>query len=328
MLKLQRILITIAPVSFLIRKSKNIYLPGFEGIPLYDVMVFLLKQVKTHGLTERASAISYNFVMALPPSLLFLFTLIPNLPFVSRQNITIQLHSLIYDIIPSPVYNREVIKFVDSFIDNSRFGLLSFGLLLSLFFASNAVMGLMRAFNKNYIGFEKRKGLKDRLVALRLTMLLFGLLLGYLILLIMQGAVLKLLVTNDTWREVFSYLRWLLMILLIFFAIGYIFKYAPSVKKRWKIRSPGAILATALSIISSLGFSIFVTSFGKYNALYGSIGTIMMVMALIFINSLVLLIGFELNVSIRILKAQALYRVETETSNVLQAPPTGSIPLK
>lgn len=328
MTKLQRIFVTFAPVAFFIRHSKNIYLPGFDGIPLYDVIVFLLKQVKTHGITERASAISYNFVMALPPSLLFLFTLIPNLPFVSKQTITIELHSFIYDIIPSPVYNREVIKFVDSFIDNSRFGLLSFGLLLSLFFASNAVMGLMRAFNKNYIGFEKRKGLKDRLVALRLTVIIFSLLLGYLILLIMQGAVLELLVSNPTWRIIVSYARWVLMILLIFLAIGYIFKYAPSVKIRWKIRSPGALVATFLSIVSTLGFSIFVSSFGKYNALYGSIGTIMMVMALIYINSLVLLIGFELNVSIRILKAQAVHRAETEAAVQTPMAPPDRLPLK
>lgn len=300
------------PVAFLIRKSKTLLLPGFEGLPLYDVLDFLWKQIKTHGLSERASAISYNFIMALPPSLLFLFTLIPNLPFISKRNIISQLNSIIHDIIPSPVYNREVIKFVDSFINNSKLGLLSFGLLTSLFFASNAIMGLMRAFNRNYIGFEKRHSIKDRVVALRLTIILFGLLMGYLILLIMQGALLKLLVRNEILREVFSYLRWGLMIMLVFFAIAYIFKYAPSVKKKWKLKSPGAILATFLSIAASFGFSVFVNSFGKYNALYGSIGTIMMIMALIFLNSLALLIGFELNVSIKSLRLHAIQRKEEE----------------
>jgi membrane protein len=319
--KFYRTLFKSAPVVFLINKSKLLILPGFEGLPLYDVLDFLLKQIKTHGLTERASAISYNFVMALPPSLLFLFTLIPNLPFVSKQNIRSQLNSLIHDIIPSPVYNREVIKFIDSFIDNSRIGLLSFGLLLSLFFASNAIMGLIRAFNKKYIGFKKRKNIHERLIALRLTVLLFGLLLGYLILLIMQGALLKLLVRNDTLREIFSYGRWILMIFLIFFAIAYIFKYAPSVQKKWKLNSPGAILATLLSIVSSLSFSFFVTSFGKYNALYGSIGTIMMIMALIYINSLALLIGFELNVSIKSLRANVLLR-KSEDENLLHISPS------
>ena len=329
MRKIDRILLNVTPLAFFIRKSKTIRLPGFEGVPLYDVLQFLRKQIKTHGLTERASAISYNFVMALPPSLLFIFTLIPNLPFISKKNITIQLHSMIHDIIPSPVYNREVIKFVDSFIENSQFGLLSFGLFTSLFFASNAVMGLMRAFNKNYIGFEKRNGLRDRIVAFRLTFILFGLLLGYLILLIMQGAILKLVVSNAVWREVVSYVRWGLMVGLIFLAIGYIFKYAPSVKVRWKLRSPGTIMATALSIAASLSFSFFVSTFGKYNALYGSIGTVMMIMALIFINSLALLIGFELNVSIKSIRAHALQREQEEAAAIHDAAAIAAeVPLK
>jgi membrane protein len=307
-IKLQRIIITKTPIGFLLSKSKHWYLPGFEGVPLYDVIRFFYQQLKTHGLVERASAISYNFIMATPPSFLFLFTLIPNLPFISKKSIQFQLHSLIYDIIPAKVYNKEIIKFVDSFIYGSKIGLLSFGLLFSLFFASSAMMGLMRSFNKKYLGFEKRRGLHQRWVAIKLTMLLFSLLFGYLILLISQGAILKLMVPNNSLRQVIFYSRWILIVLLVFFAIAFIFKYAPSVQKRWKLNSPGAILATFLSLMASLGFSMFVNNFGRYNVLYGSIGTIMMMMALIYINSLALLIGFELNVSIKSLKAIATQR--------------------
>ncbi|HMJ48896.1 MAG TPA: hypothetical protein VK498_16300, partial [Ferruginibacter sp.] len=110
MTKFQRILLNKTPLGFLLQKTKKWYLPGFEGVPLYDVIVFFVRQVRVTGLTERASAVSYNFIMALPPSLLFLFTLIPNLPFISKKNIEVQLHKLIFDIIPSPVYNKEVIK--------------------------------------------------------------------------------------------------------------------------------------------------------------------------------------------------------------------------
>lgn len=108
------------------------------------------------------------------------------------------------------------------------------------------------------------------------------------------------------------YTRWLLIVLLIFFSVGFIFKYAPSVEKRWKLMSPGTIITTLLSIFSTFGFSAFVNSFGRYNVLYGSIGTIMVVMALIYINSLAILVGFELNVSIKSLKASALRRQETD----------------
>jgi membrane protein len=126
---------------------------------------------------------------------------------------------------------------------------------------------------------------------------------------------LKLLVTDKSWRDLIANTRWIFIILLIFFAIGFIFKYAPSVEKRWKLSSPGTITTTFLSIVSSVGFSLFVNSFGRYNVLYGSIGTIMMVMALIYINSLAILIGFELNVSINSLKIIASQRQEEERRN-------------
>lgn len=293
---------------FLLKKSKEWHLPGFEGLCLYDVINFFRKKIKLDGLTERAAAISYNLIMALPPSLLFLFTVIPNLPFISRDSIKYQLHALIFDIIPSPTHNQSIISFIDDFIDGSKIGLLSFGLIAALFFASNAMMGIMRSFNKDYLGFQERKGLRKRWTALKLTFIIFGLLLSYLILLTMQGAFLDLLVESEIWKTVIFYSRWLLIILLVFYSIAFIFKYAPSVQVRWRLISPGAILATGLSLIASLGFAYFVNNFGKYNALYGTIGTIMMLMALVFINSLAMLIGFELNVSIKSLKAMAQQR--------------------
>jgi membrane protein len=318
MIKLERILITRTPLAFVLRKSKHWYLPGFEGVPLYDVLRFFYRQIKTVGLTERAAAVSYNFIMAIPPSFLFLFTLIPHLPFISSKSLKTQLHVLILDIIPAKEHNENLIKFVDSFLKESKIGLLSFGLLLALFFASNAMMGLMRSFNKNYIGFEKRRGLQKRWVAIRLTVLIFGLVLGCLIVLITQGAVIKWLgVKSNFWLEFIFYFRWVVIIALIFYSIAFIYKYAPAVKKRWKLTSPGTILATFLSLMATLGFSSFVNNFGRYNALYGSIGTIIMLMALIFINSLVLLIGFELNVSIKSLQLIAEQRDAEEKNKII-----------
>lgn len=303
MTKLERIIVTKTPLGFLLKKSKSLYLPGFEGVPLYDVMNFFRKQVQTIGLTERASAIAYNFIMAIPPSFLFLFTLIPHLPFIKKAALKRELHVLITDVIPAKVHNANLIQFVDSFIDDSKIGLLSFGLLTALFFASNAMMGLMRSFNKNYLGFAKRKDLHTRWLAIKLTALLFLLVLGCLILLITQGALLKWIgVKNQIFRDIIFYVRWIFIVALIYYSIAFIYKYAPAVEKRWKLRSPGTILATTLSILANYGFSYFVNNFGKYNALYGSIGSIIVLMAVIYINSLVLIIGFELNVSINSLK--------------------------
>ena len=292
----------------------QLYLPGFEGVPLYDVVKFFIRQVKTVGLTERASASSFNFIMAIPPSFLFLFTLIPQLPFFKKGALQKQISLLIKDIIPAEGYNKNIIIFIDkTFFHTPAFSLLSFGLALALFFASSAMIGLMQSFNKNYIGFQKRKGWHNRLIAIRLTVLIFGLVLGCLVLLMTQGEVLKWIgVRNMNIRIIIFYVRWVFIIALFFYSIAFIYKYAPAVHKRWKLISPGSILATFLCLMATLGFSAFVNNFGTYNVLYGSIGTIIVLMALIYINSLVLLIGFELNVSIRSLKTIAEEREAKE----------------
>jgi membrane protein len=294
-------------------------LPGFEGVPLFDVVRFFFRQVKTVGLTERASAIAYNVIMSIPPSFLFLFTLIPHLPFISKRSIKRELHYIILDVIPAKVHNQYLIRFVDSFLDDSKIALLSSGFILALFFASNAMMGLMRSFNKNYIGFSKRKDLHNRWMAIKLTSLLFLLLLGCIILLVTQEAVLKWIgITNATLRQVIVYARWIFILAFVYFSIAFIYKYAPAVEKRWKLLSPGAIFGTFLSLLATYGFSYFVNNFGKYNALYGSIGTIIVFMVLVYINSLVLLIGFELNVSIKSLRSIAEKRDIEEKLHLLR----------
>ena len=316
MTKLERILLNLPPVKFVTERTKHIILPGFDKVPLYDVIVFFLQQVKTVGLTERASAVAYNFIMAIPPTCLFIFTLIPHLPFIPKDTIETQLHHLITDMIPAKEYNRGIIEFVDGFLNQARVGLISFGFVLLIFFASNGMMGLMRSFNKNYIGFEKRSGLESRWAAIKLTFIILGLLVACLVLLAMQGVVLKWLGMGPKWAALISSFRWIFIIGLVFYAIAFIYKYAPATKRRWRLISPGSILATFLSLLATLGFSFFVSNFGKYNALYGSIGTIIVAMILIYINALVLLIGYELNVSIHSLKALADERARHETSGI------------
>jgi len=314
MTKLERIILNLPPIRFVTEKSKRIVLPGFDGVPLYDVGVFFSQQMRKVGLTERASAVSYNFIMAIPPTCLFLFTLIPQLPFIRQRSIRYQVKSLIRDMIPAPQYNKTIIDFVDSFWDSNRIGLLSFGFVLLIFFASNGMMGLMRSFNKNYIGFQRRSDLQTRWTAIKLTLIMMALIFACLLLLSLQGIVLRWMgISSEFVRTVIKTLRWIFLLTLIFYAFGFIYKYAPAIQKRWRIVSPGSILATFLSILSTLGFSTFVSNFGKYNALYGSIGTIMVAMVLIYINSLVLLIGYELNVSIHSLKALAEERVKHHT---------------
>jgi len=251
-------------------------------------------------MTERASAISFNLVMAIPPAIIFLFTLIPLLP-ISKE-FEEGLYSLIRDVIPGEKNNSNLIGFLHDFINNPRNSLLSLAFILSLFFSSNAMMGIQRSFDKNYIGFRKRKGFQKRISALKITFIIYILVFISVLLLVAQGKVLDLFAVNRTWRAIITNARWLVVVLLFFYCISYIYRHTPAVDKKWRLINPGSILATLLMLFTTLLFSWWVSRFGLYNQLYGSIGTVLILMALIFINSLVLLIGFELNVSISSLK--------------------------
>lgn len=290
-----------APAKIIVDRSKKTSLPGFSSIPLYDVVKFFIGQVRTIGMTERASSIAFNFFMAIPPAIIFLFTLIPFFPISDKFQE--QMFGLIREVIPGEKDNATLISFLKDFINNPRNGLLSFSFVLSMFFSSNAVMGIMRSFDKNYIGFRKRSDFQKRLVALRITFVLFIIVIACIMLLIGQKEVLRIIgIQNETVRNIIINTRWLVIIMLFFFWISYIYRHAPAVHKKWKMISPGSILATFLMLLLTFLFSWWVSRFGNYNQVYGSIGTVLILMILIFINSLTLLIGFELNVSISSLK--------------------------
>jgi membrane protein len=304
----------LTPVKLIINKSKIISLPGFRGIPLYDVVLFFIGQVKTIGMTERASAIAYNFIMAIPPAIIFLFTLIPLLP-ISKE-FEQSLYRLIKDVIPGEKDNSILIGFLHDFINNPRNGLLSLGFILSMFFSSNAMMGIMHSFDKNYIGFKKRTAFQKRGVAFKITLMLFILVFISTLLLIGQEQVLeKIGVPYALLRNIIINARWLIIIMLFFGSISYIYRHAPAVHKKWELINPGSILASFLMLLMTALFSWWVSHFGNYNKLYGSIGTVLILMVLIFMNSLVLLIGFELNVSITSLKKIADERKDNPSEN-------------
>ena len=302
--QIRRKFITSAPVKFVIRKSKKIILPGFNGIPLFDVVRFFFIQIQKSSINERAASIAFNLLVAVPPGLIFIFTLIPYLPI---KEFMPQLYELIRDIIPGKQNYQPIIDFLEDFVTNQRGDLLSFGFLLALYFSSNAMIGIMRSFNKmNYIGFSQRHVVLDRWVAIKLTLILFLIMVVSVVVLISRESVLKWLGIEDPMiRNIILNLRWIVIILLFFLTISFIYRYAPAVHKKWKLINPGSILATFMMIIYTMGFSYYVATFGNYNQLSGSIGTILILMLLIFFNSLVLLIGFELNVSISSLRKLA-----------------------
>jgi membrane protein len=310
MTKLERIILNSSPVRKMIRKSKKIIIPGFQQLPLYDVAVFFIRQVRKVGLTERASYIAFNFLMAIPAAIIFLCTLIPYFPFSKSITPQLLVLALANDFIRDAATFLAVEKFLNDFINTPRGGLLSLGFFLAVLYSSNAMMGIMRTFNKSLVKSQKRNFLESRWMAIKLTTLVIVLVIISMVLSIIQGKLFSRLliwmdIKNSLVISLIDSLRYIIIIALIFYAIAFIYKYAPAVNKRWKLSSPGTILATILTITTTFLFSFWVTKFNNYNQIYGSIGTILIIMLLTYINSLILLIGFELNVSIHSIKQTA-----------------------
>ena len=290
---------------FLKQKAKTIYIPGFQHVNLYQVLSFVYKQLNTLGLYDRASAISFNLIMALPAGFLFLFSIIPYFP--KAFKVKKQILSVFKDIAPNSSTYKFIMEIINDLL-SQHVGIFSFGFLLLLFYASNAMTGIIRSFDKSIMQ-NKPFFLHQRMRAIRLTIILILLVFASLLVLIGQDQLTRLLrevfdIKRKTIIPYWNSVRWAIIILLLFFGNAFIYKYAPLIKERWPLNSPGALLSTLLMLITTLGFSYWVNNFSSYSKIYGSIGTVLVVMTLIYLNSLILLIGFELNVSIEVLKKE------------------------
>lgn len=315
MTKLERIILNFSVVRFLSNKSKSIVLPGFDGVPLYDVIVFFFSQVRRVGLNQRAEAVSFNLLMAIPAATIFLCTLIPYMP-ISKQ-VTDELLLLTKDLFRSGDTYIFVSNFLNDFLMTPRSGLLSVGFILAVYYASNSMIGIMNSFNKSLLSANKRNFFQMRWMAIKLTTVLILLIIATMILLITQGKLANMLfewldIKNHVVIFLILSIRWIVIGALFFYSVAITYKYAPAVHKRWRLSSPGAIFATFLIIVTNFAFSFWVNHFSTYNKVYGSIGTILIIMLLIYINSLLLLVGYELNVSIHSLKAMAEERQKAE----------------
>lgn len=294
-------------------RAKDVTLPGFDTVPLYDVVVFFRNEMQRNVISIRARAIAFTSFMALFPALIFLFTLIPYIPV---ENLQENLIDFIRERIPTDTFIL-LEGTITGIIQEERGDLLSIGLVLALFISTNAMMALMQSFDKSYAVFVKRSTLKRRGIAFGLTLILFFLLLFSIMTIVAGNTLLRHLletfhILNPFNFILFSTLKWMIVILLFFISISFIYYYGPAVKKKFRFVSAGSTLATLLVIAISIGFSYFVNNFGQYNRIYGSLGTIIALQIYIYLNSFALLLGFELNAAIAISKNIRQHRVTDE----------------
>ncbi len=287
------------PIQFLIGISKRLILPGFEGLPFYDVSSFFIKGVQNGSLTTRASSLAFKFFLAIFPSIIFLITLIPYIPINDFQD---QLLILMKDILPKNAYEAMRETFED-LVKHQRGDLLSFGFLFALYLATDGIHAMISAFNKSIQSIETRSIWKIRLISVALVFILTFLILVAIALIVFSGVALDYLVSKHLLIDSLTiYLlligKWLVILGLFFCAFSFLYYLGPDQKLQWKFVSAGSTFATLLCIIASLGFSFYVNHFGNYNKLYGSIGTLIVIMLWIYFNAIIILLGFELNASI------------------------------
>ncbi len=316
MIKIVRIALDLPVIRLFVRKSKQFRPLGFEGVPLYDVIRFFYLQVKKVGINERSAAISFNFIMAIPPACIFLFSLVPLLPVADL--FYKEVVSFVRDLSPNYATRKIVIDFLDDFFKRPKNSLLSIGFLISLFFSSNAVLGIINSFNRSIHEKESKLPFARRWKAIKLTFIIILIFIASMLLLMTQGAlfrwILNLLdINNNFVKWMILVLRWVVIIGLFFYSIAFIYRHAPSVEKKWPLVSPGSIVACTLIILFTFLFSFWINKVATFS-IYGSIGTILILMIFIRVISQVLLIGFELNVSIKSLKAESDKRQKADMS--------------
>lgn len=293
-----------------LRWSKQRSFPGFFGVPIYDVLVFMYQELKSSALSIRANGIAFSFFISLFPALIVLLTLLPFLTQLFLHYITDGerffevLYQEIKFVMPGDAGDI-VFNVVEDLTTRPRNGLLSLGFVLALFFASNGMMAMMTGFDKSYWKtFKKRKPLRRRLIALGLTFILGSLLTLSVVMIILGKIIIKWLseyIRLDWFGTVsLSLLRYIVIFSLFYFGFSFIYRFGASVRKRFSYFSPGTTMATILSLLSSVAFSLYVDYFNTYNKLYGSIGTIIVLMLWIQLNVMILLAGFELNASIAV----------------------------
>ena len=282
-----------------IHLSRKVIIPGFEGISLWEILFFFVWSIRKGLISTRASSLAFHFYLALIPFALVLVVSCAYVPFFDlKQDIIPILSGFIPELL--------VDKFIDGlneFENSTVNSIISIGFVLSLYFISNGFSVMIRAFNSSKIKFEKRSWLSNKLVSFALV---FGFVTSIIIIFLFMVWQRKLLMigasTFSFIEHNFDWMNYSLAFLfigaIIYFGVAVLYYVGPANHTNFRFFSAGATLATILIIIIFLLYSFYIQNFANYNALYGSVGTVIIILMWIYLNAYALLIGFELNASI------------------------------
>lgn len=282
-----------------------IVIPGFGGRPLYDVLVYFIRGFTRVNLIDRAAAVAFNVFLALFPTILFLFTLIPYFPL---QDITSNLLEALQDILPPGTY-ESVASTINEIMSIEHGGLMSIGLLLAFYFSTSAITSFFRGFNMGDKEYGQVSFMKQQLYSIIIMLMFVALLILSIVLITLGQRLLPILFTKiHLYKGITVFLinliRWLIVIFALIVAMSLLYHFGNPHSKKFKLFTPGSLLFTGLFIVGTMLFNFYISNISTYNLLYGSIGGLIIFVIWIYFNCILILIGYELNKSIT--KAQGL----------------------
>jgi len=272
---------------------------GYRGISWYSVMAFFYTWVDRRDLNIRATSLSFIFFLALFPSIIFIFTLIAYTPLAHHvQSVLLFFERLL----PTTAYVA-VESTLSDILKNQRGELLSFGFLAAIYFSTNGFVSLMNALNRSDRLKETRSFWKKRVLAIFLAVVVsLSLFIAVTLLTIGNFSIQYLnglaYFPSKVTPILLSLINLLVVTLLTLFFISLIYYLAPTLHRKFKFISPGSVFACLTIIITTLLFSTYINMFNAYNKVYGSIGALIVVMLLLYINTYILLLGYEFNIAI------------------------------
>ncbi len=290
----------------MVRGLKAVKLPKVIGLSLYDLMEIYVIGIAEGALTYRAAAISFNFFMALFPFALFILNL---LPFIPIENFQYDFLLFVEDSVPPQTY-KAIALIINDILSNSNSGLLSTGFLLSVLFMSNGLNAILGGFESSHHVITKRSFLRQFMVSLALSFVLSFLLLFTVATIVAFEVFIQTLKIKYLFSDKISLVetgRYVFLILMILSTVSILFKFGTKDSRKRRFITTGSIFTTILAIVLSYFFGIWVVQFSQYNELYGSIGTLLIIMIYIWINCMILLLGFELDATIERVKRKSLF---------------------
>ena len=286
---------------------KKIRFKRHGHLSFYRFLKLFIHNLNDDEIMDRANGVAYNFILAIFPAIIFLFTLIPFISHYFPEITTGTIMHFLSDIMPPTIYSAASDTILD-IVKNHRGGLLTVGFIMALYLSTNRMLALMRAFNACYSTTESRNFFKMRFTALWLTLMMTLALFSTVTLLIVGQIVIDYTTANISQ---FSHLnldqatiyllfvvRFFIVFLVFFIAISCVFYFGPAIHYNWNFFSIGSFIATLGGLALSYSFSYYVTNFSSYNKVYGSIGALIALMVWIQLLTLVLLFGYEINATL------------------------------